>query len=132
MPFASINPTNPRTNPWNFHKKIWELAILKNALFLSRPFWIFPWKLVKVYWLGRMAQNCDQAKLGNTFWPTPNILGGSVPNCECNGVQTVHTIIFMRLSFYEVFKVLFRRKKASLFRYKDIFQIPIQSMKKVL
>ena len=22
MPFASINPTNPRTNPWNFHKKI--------------------------------------------------------------------------------------------------------------
>ena len=22
MPFASINPTNPRTNSWNFHKKI--------------------------------------------------------------------------------------------------------------
>ena len=22
MPFASINPTNSRTNPWNFHKKI--------------------------------------------------------------------------------------------------------------
>ena len=22
MPFASINPTNPRTNPWNFHEKI--------------------------------------------------------------------------------------------------------------
>ena len=22
MPFASINSTNPRTNPWNFHEKI--------------------------------------------------------------------------------------------------------------
>jgi hypothetical protein len=46
MPFASINPTNPRTNPWNFHEKIlriggagkwgfFEAAILN---FLSRPF----------------------------------------------------------------------------------------------
>ena len=41
-------------------------------------FAFFPWKLVKVYWLARMAQNFDQAKRDNTFWPTPNILGGSV------------------------------------------------------
>ena len=49
MPFASINPTNPRTNPWNFHEKIlriggpgkwgfFEAAILN---FLSRTFWNF-------------------------------------------------------------------------------------------
>ena len=49
MPFASINSTNPRTNPWNFHEKMlrigragkwgfFEAAILN---FLSRPFWIF-------------------------------------------------------------------------------------------
>ena len=49
MPFASINSTNPRNNPWNFHEKIlriggagkwdfFEAAILN---FLSRPFWIF-------------------------------------------------------------------------------------------
>ena len=31
-----------------------------------------------VDWLARMAQNFDQAKHDNTFWPTPNILGGSV------------------------------------------------------
>ena len=31
--FASIRPTNPRPNLWNFHKKIWELAILKNSVF---------------------------------------------------------------------------------------------------
>ena len=49
IPFASINPTNPRTTPWKFHEKIlrigragkwgfFEAAILN---FLSRPFWIF-------------------------------------------------------------------------------------------
>jgi hypothetical protein len=29
------------TNPWNFHKQFWELVILKNSIFLSRPLWIF-------------------------------------------------------------------------------------------
>ena len=49
MPFASINSTIPRTDPWEFHEKIlriggagkwgfFEAAILN---FLSRPFWIF-------------------------------------------------------------------------------------------
>ena len=41
MGFASFNPTNSRTNPWNFPQKYWELAILKNEHFLSRPFWFF-------------------------------------------------------------------------------------------
>ena len=26
IPFASINPTNPRTNPWNFHEKILRIG----------------------------------------------------------------------------------------------------------
>ena len=43
MPFATINPSNPRTNPWNFHKKYWELAELENEFFLSRPFWFWFW-----------------------------------------------------------------------------------------
>ena len=38
---VSINSTNPRTNPWNFHKKYWELAELENDFFLSQPFWVF-------------------------------------------------------------------------------------------
>ena len=63
MPFASINPTNPRTNPWTFHKKYWELSILKNALFwvghFDFFFAFFPWKLIKVYWLARMGPNFD-------------------------------------------------------------------------
>ena len=42
MPFASINSTNPRTNPWNFLEKYWELAELENEFFfLRRPFWFF-------------------------------------------------------------------------------------------
>ena len=52
MPFASINPrlfkswdylnsTNARTKPWNFRKKYWELAFLKNVEFLSRPFYFY-------------------------------------------------------------------------------------------
>ena len=51
MPFASFNPTNPRTNLRNFHKKFWELAILKNELFniakssaiSAKISWIGPW-----------------------------------------------------------------------------------------
>ena len=41
VPLASNNPTNQRTNTWNFHRKkfenlpFWKMAILKN-----RPFWI--------------------------------------------------------------------------------------------
>ena len=61
MSFASINSTNPRTNPWNFHEKIlriggagkwgfFEAAILN---FLSRPFWFFfasyQWKTQPIY-----------------------------------------------------------------------------------
>ena len=49
IPFASINSTNPRTNPWKFHEKIlriggagkcvfFEATILN---FLSQPFWFF-------------------------------------------------------------------------------------------
>ena len=36
MAFASINPTNPRTNLWNFHEKF-----LRICDFEKWPFWIF-------------------------------------------------------------------------------------------
>ena len=50
MLFASINSTNPKTNPWNFHEKIlriggrsWKMRFFEAAIlnFLSRPFWFF-------------------------------------------------------------------------------------------
>ena len=53
-----------------FVKKFWELAILKNELFLSRPFWIFfskkkkkiasfPWKSAQIYMVEWMGRNFD-------------------------------------------------------------------------
>ena len=99
-----------------FKKKIWKLAILKNALFFSRPFWNFffqkkkknyaslSWKHVKVYWLARIGQNFDQAKRDNTFWPKPNILHPSVPHKQA--LLCFHLIfdlimcsIFCRITF---------------------------------
>ena len=49
MPFASINSTNPRTDPWKFHEKIlrigraWKWGFFEAAIlnFLSGPFWFF-------------------------------------------------------------------------------------------
>ena len=40
MPFASINSTNPRTNPWNFGVICSAFGGgWKTQVFLSRPFW---------------------------------------------------------------------------------------------
>ena len=46
MPFASINSTNPRNNPWNFHKKVLRIGWAGTwVFFLSWPFWFFfQWK----------------------------------------------------------------------------------------
>ena len=71
MPFASFNPTNPRTHLRNFRKKIlrigdfekwafFESAILnfffqkKNIFFAS-----FPWKSAQIYMVEWMGQNFD-------------------------------------------------------------------------
>ena len=83
MPFASINSTYPRTNPKKIHKKILRIGDFEKRyfdFFFSKFFLFsfFPWKQVKVYWLAKMGQNFDQARLDNTFWPMPNILKGSV------------------------------------------------------
>ena len=71
MPFASINPTNPRTDPRNFHKKILRIDRVEKLPF----FWVghfefflqkknisfasFQWKHVKVYWSARIFWNFD-------------------------------------------------------------------------
>ena len=71
MPFASFNPTNPRTNLRNFREKIlrigdfekwalFESAILnfffvKNNIFFAS----FPWKSAQIYMVEWMGQNFD-------------------------------------------------------------------------
>ena len=37
----SFHCANPRTNPWNFHKKTLRIGDFEKWPFLSRPFWIF-------------------------------------------------------------------------------------------
>ena len=69
MPFASFNPTNPRTNPWNFggicsafdeveKLSFFESAIL-NFFFRKKNFFFAssPWKLVTNYVLEWMGLN---------------------------------------------------------------------------
>ena len=41
-----------------------------------------------------MAQNFDQAKHDNTFWTTPNILGGSVSFVECGEYKKITEKLF--------------------------------------
>ena len=71
MPFASFNPTNPRTNPWNFggicsafdeveKLSFFESAIL-NFFFRKKNFFFasFPWKSAQIYMVEWMGQNFD-------------------------------------------------------------------------
>ena len=70
MPFASINPTNPRTHPAQFGKKIlridhlakwgfFESAILDFCFRFFFLFCLIPWKIVKGSWIARMGRNFD-------------------------------------------------------------------------
>jgi hypothetical protein len=65
MPFASINPINPRANLWNFHEiflrigdfeklSFFESAILNFFFFAS-----FLGKLVQIYTVEWMGRNFD-------------------------------------------------------------------------
>ena len=69
----SHNPTNPRNDPWNFHKNILRIDRVEKWPFFESPFWIFfckkkiffassPWKLVPNYvleWMGLNIQYYD-------------------------------------------------------------------------
>ena len=71
MPFASFNPINPRTYPWNFHKKIlrldnfekwhfFESAIL--SFFYQKKIASSLWKLATNYvleWMGLKFYDYD-------------------------------------------------------------------------
>ena len=70
MPFASFNPTNPRTNLRNFREKILRIGgfekwpFLKNGhfgFFFKKKifFCLIPLKAVKCSWVARMGRNFD-------------------------------------------------------------------------
>ena len=62
MPFASIDLFYPKTNPWNFREKYWELMVLKNSILKTffQTFFFFAssqWKSVKGSLVARMSRN---------------------------------------------------------------------------
>ena len=72
-----------------FTKKFWDLAILKNVVFLSRPFWFF---FFYIYIPMSTSQSLLVSKDGSKFWSSqtwqhfltqPNILTGSVCILTC-------------------------------------------------
>ena len=74
MPFASINYTNPRTNPWNFRKKISRIGD-----FEKRPFWkighfeffFLQKKIFFCFILMKISPNLYGRMDGSKFWRFP-------------------------------------------------------------
>ena len=100
MPFASMNSTNPRTAPWNFHKKIlrigdfekwpfFESAIL-NFIFSKKKFFFASslWKLVTNYvleWMGLNFYDYDGIQ--------PKLSPPKHFSRQCNTVYCVTSIV---------------------------------------
>ena len=64
MAFASINPTNPRTNLWNFRENFLRIGDLEKLSFfelaiLNFYFASFPWKSAQIYMVEWMGWNFD-------------------------------------------------------------------------
>ena len=74
MPLASINSTNPRTNPWNFReKKVENWGIWKSQLFWVGHFDFFSKKIIKKNCFIPMNIShklCDRMD-GTQFWCFP-------------------------------------------------------------
>ena len=67
MPFASFNPTIPRTNLRNFREKILRIGDFKKWAFFSRPFWIFFFKKKKFFFASKSAQIYTVEWMGQNF-----------------------------------------------------------------
>ena len=68
MPFASFNSTNPRTNPWNFHKKILRIGgVGKSAFFKSAILKFFFQKKKKFFCVFQCKQPWFSCQL-SFFW----------------------------------------------------------------
>ena len=98
MPFASINLTNPRTNPWNFYENF-----LRIGDFEKRPFWkstILDFFFQKKIFICLIPMKichklCDRTN-GTQFWCFPLFPANSL---LC--VRLRYTVyLFVCLSFY--------------------------------
>ena len=93
--FTSINPTNPRTNPWNFRQKILRIGGAGKWRFVFFVFgcWVFQKKKTKGFHLGK------------DFIPTNMHTTVAETSAHCRSWSCLHLIIY----FLED-KIMFRRK----------------------
>ena len=70
MRFASINPTNPRTNPWNFHKKILRIGDFEKCTFFESAIlnFFFQKKIFFCFFPMKISQSLLVSKDGSKFW----------------------------------------------------------------
>ena len=68
MPFLSINPTNPRTNPWNFHEKILRIGDFEKFFFFESAILIFFFKFFFRFIPLKTSQSLLVSKDGSKFW----------------------------------------------------------------
>ena len=82
MPFTTINPTKPRTNPWIFWKKILRIGGIENPILES-----FLQKKILCFIPMKIRQSVLSSKDGSKFWwlPWPSAQNNSCVNI-CNTV----------------------------------------------
>ena len=82
MPYASINPTNPRTNLWNFRKIFLRIGDFENLIFFESAIFIFffqkknasfLWKSVQIYIVEWMGWHFDVFLVSRKFLAVRNI-----------------------------------------------------------
>ena len=66
MPFASIYPTDPRTNPWNFPVKILRIGGFKKLSFFELAILEINKKLCLIH--SKISQSFLGSKDGSKFW----------------------------------------------------------------
>ena len=77
MPFTSIYPTDPRTNPWNFCYKILKIGSFEKLSFFESANLDYFFQFF-FFSVARMGQNFDDYPGFQPKTTHPNILGGSV------------------------------------------------------
>ena len=73
--FASIYPTHPRTNPWNFCEKYWELMGQENDILFSffvSGYWVFQKKKIFLIFPNEKSPITMAFKRGSVYFCTMN------------------------------------------------------------
>ena len=87
----SHNPTNPRNDPWNFHKNILRIDRVEKWPFFESPFWIFFCKKKNIFCLipmkisPKLCVRMDGTQLNIQYYDglQPKMRAGIINEHEC-------------------------------------------------